>query len=269
MKPTPYPDVNAVLHAFRRDVEAILGSRCVGIYLFGSLALGDFSPERTSDIDFLVVTADAIPQPMLDALAAMHAGMLASGLAWATELEGAYIPLAPLRRYRPDDARHPMVERHERLEVKQHDSDWVIHRHVLRERGVTVAGPPPDTLIDPITPDELRQAAVDCLRGWWAPMLDDPTRLHDPWYQAYAVLTMCRILETLEQGTVTSKPAAARWARQALGDRWATLIERALTRGRGEPFDHLEETMDFIRYARDRSHGVRLARFSGAGTDGH
>jgi hypothetical protein len=32
---------------------------------------------------------------------------------------------------------------------------WVIHRHMLREHGVVLAGPPPHTLIDPVQPDEL------------------------------------------------------------------------------------------------------------------
>ncbi|MGH7418156.1 MAG: aminoglycoside adenylyltransferase domain-containing protein, partial [Candidatus Rokuibacteriota bacterium] len=84
----------------------------------------------------------------------------------------------------------------------------------------------------------------------------DPTRLRDPWYQAYAVLTMCRILHTLQLGTVVSKPAAARWAQEALGASWTGLIARALARGMAEPFDHLNETLDFIRLTLDRRRRV-------------
>ena len=57
--PTPYPDVNAVLHALLSDAQTILGNHLVGLYLYGSLASGDFDPGR-SDIDFVVVVvADA------------------------------------------------------------------------------------------------------------------------------------------------------------------------------------------------------------------
>jgi hypothetical protein len=46
-------------------------------------------------------------------------------------------------------------------------------------------------------------------------------------HQAFVVLTLCRLLYTLETGAVASKPAAASWAVGALGERWAGLIKRA------------------------------------------
>ena len=42
--------------------------------------------------------------------------------------------------------------------VHQESGYWPIHRHILREQGVVLAGPPPRTLIDPVQPDELREA---------------------------------------------------------------------------------------------------------------
>jgi len=45
---------------------------------------------------------------------------------------------------------------------------------------------------------------------------------------------------------------AARWAQEALGEPWTGLIARALARGIAEPFDHVNETMDFIRYTLER-----------------
>jgi predicted nucleotidyltransferase len=54
--PTPYPDVNEVLLTLLDNVRAILGDYFTGMYLYGSLASGDFDPRR-SDIDFLVVTS--------------------------------------------------------------------------------------------------------------------------------------------------------------------------------------------------------------------
>jgi hypothetical protein len=59
--PTPYSDVNAVLDGLLSGVKQILGPRFVGMYLGGSLATGDFDPLR-SDIDFLVVTTEDLPE---------------------------------------------------------------------------------------------------------------------------------------------------------------------------------------------------------------
>jgi len=69
---------------------------------------------------------------------------------------------------------------------------------------------------------------------------------------SYAVLTMCRALYTLQHGAVVSKPVAARWAQAALGERWAALIERASAWRPGAQSDHLDETLDFIRYTLER-----------------
>ena len=250
--PTPYPDVNVVLNELLSSVRDVLGNHFLGMYLYGSLAIGDFDPQR-SDIDFVVVTPDELPDKMLPALEAMHARMAASGSTWATELEGSYIPQHALRRYNPAHARHPHVDLGGSLVVEQHDSDWVIQRHILRERGVVLAGPDPHTLIEPVPPDELRRAVLAVLRGWWAPMLRDSTRLHSPRYRAYAILTMCRMHYTLQHGTIVTKPAAARWAQAALGERWAALIERALAWPRDAQSDNLSETLDLIRYTLESS----------------
>ena len=249
--PTPYPDVNAVLHVLLSGVQTILGNHFIGMYVHGSLASGDFDPQR-SDIDSVVVTADELPDEMLPALEAMHARITASGLKWATKLEGSYIPQHALRRYDPAHARHPSIRVDGSLGVDQHASDWVIQRHIIREQGIVVAGPAPQTLIDPVQPNDLWRAVQGILREWWSPQLHDPTRLHSSEYQAYAILTMCRALYTLQYGIVVSKPVAARWAQEALGERWAALIERALAWRHDAQLDNLNETLDFIRYTLER-----------------
>jgi hypothetical protein len=249
--PTPYPDVNAVLRVLLSGVQTVLGNHFVGMYVHGSLASGDFDPQR-SDVDFLVVTVDELPDEMLPALEAMHACIAATELKWAAKLEGSYIPRHALRRYDPAHARHPALCVDGSFGLDQHASDWVIQRHVIRERGVVVAGPAPQTLIDPVQPDDLRRAVRGVLREWWSPQLHDPTRLHSSEYQAYAILTMCRALYTLQHGIVVSKSVAARWAQEALGERWAAIIERATAWRHGAQLDHFNETLDFIRYTLER-----------------
>lgn len=233
-QPTIYPDVNPVLAILLSGARDVLGDHFVGMYLGGSLAGGDFDPE-TSDIDFLVVTTSTLPDALLPRLAAMHARIATSGLPGAGQIEGSYIPLAALRRHDPADANHPTLGFEGGFRLDGHGSEWIIQRHVLRERGVVLAGPEPSTLIDRVTPDDLRQAARGTLREWWAPQLDDPWRLHAPEYSAYAVLTMCRALFTLEHGAVASKPAAARWATATLGEPWAGVIEQARAWRPGAP----------------------------------
>jgi hypothetical protein len=244
--------VNALLSALLSGVRSILGDYFVGLYLSGSLASGDFAPQR-SDIDTVVVTAGELPGEMLPALGVMHARMTATGCKWATRLEVSYIPRRALRRYDPDRARHPALSMDGRFGIDGHGSDWVIQRHILRERGIALAGPAPRTLIDPVLPSDLRWATRATLGEWWAPQLLDPVRLRSREYQAYAILTMCRALYTLEHGVVVSKSVAARWAQKALGEHWGAAIERALAWPGGPQAQDIDEALSFIRYTLESS----------------
>jgi len=263
-QPTPYPDVNVVLHDLLTSIQIILGSRFRGMYLSGSLALGGFTPQ-SSDIDYIVVTDTEMADDLLLALRAMHADFNASDSPWATEVEAAYIPQDALRRYDPIHARHPHIVRGagETLAMDELGSDWIIQRFILREHGGVIAGPDPRPLIDPIRSEDLRRAVVTLMNTWWGPMRDDPAPLfrHTIGYQVYAVLTMCRILYTLDVGAVVSKPVAARWAQAMLGGRWNALIQRALAwrkdRYAMPSDDDRDETLVLIQYTLERCQAMK------------
>jgi hypothetical protein len=247
--------VNAALAELLAGVQATLGARLLGLYLYGSLALGDFD-SQSSDVDFLAVTDGDLAPEMLAGLVALHARIFARDSPWAKELEGSYVPSLALRRFKRADALHPHIDRGEsELSVRQHEVDSVFQRYVLREHGITLVGPPPSLWMDPITPDDLRRATVELVRIWWAPMADNPARLYFPGYQVYAVLTMCRMLYTLAYGDVVSNPAAARWAIATQDARWAPLIARALAWRRDDDVDRsadVSETQALIHLVAER-----------------
>ena len=227
--PTPYADVNLVVHEFQTNIQAILRGHFRGMYLFGSLALGDFDPHR-SDIDFVVVTDAELDDDLFVALGDMHTHFTNSPSPWAEKIEAVYIPQDALRHHIPSPAQYPQIER-DRPFFKDHLEDgWPVQCHILREKGIVVAGPAPLTLLDPVDPDDMRRASIAIAKTWLAQSRDDPE--WRVWLQnegdAFVVLTLCRLLYTIDTGDVTSKPAAARWAQNALGQRWADLIERSL-----------------------------------------
>lgn len=256
-RPTPHPDVNAMLDMLLPRVQAILGDRLVGMYLDGSLANGDF--DQASDIDFVVVTTEDIAGDLFLALQAMHDQIATSDSRFALDLEGFYIAQAALRRYDPTRAVHVNIERGpgERLKMVTLDAAWIVHLSILRERGIRLVGPPVSTLIDPVAPGDLRHAMLSVLPGWATHILDHPERLSHRGSQSYTVLSLCRALYTLQNGSVASKRAAASWALASLDGRWAGLIERALA-GRHDPAsavspEDVDGTLDFVRYSLERS----------------
>ena len=225
-QPTPYPDINVVLRELLTTIQTLLGDHLIGMYLEGSLANGDF--DAASDIDFVVVTQEEISDDQFLSLQAMHDRIATGDSPWVIQIEGSYLSAQALQRYDPALSLHPNIERGvgERLKWVQHGASWVTHRYILRQHGITLVGPPPQTLIDPISPDDLRQGMRPLLQGWATQLLADPTPLTSPGSQAYIVLSMCRILYTLRFGAVVSKRVAAEWARATLGERWAPLIDQ-------------------------------------------
>lgn len=256
---THYSDVNDILdHLLTRAKEA-LGDQFVGMYLYGSLSSGDFNPS-SSDIDFLIVTKAILDEKIIDALDAMHQRIWDSGLKWAAKLEGSYLPLGCLPRYEKTSEAYPTVNEH-KFYVAPHGSDWIIQRHIIREHGLVLAGPEPKTLIDPVSPDDIRSAVMGILQEWWFPMLDDPSwlRNHGVEYHAYAILSMCRSLHALEHGTIVSKPQAAKWAQMEFESRWKGVIEQALSIQTGQrEFKLIDEAIAFIQFTEERiGHGEK------------
>ena len=241
--PAPLPPaVAALLARLEEDVRAALGAQFSGLYLYGSLAMGDFNP-ATSDVDFLVVTDGAPAEAAVARLRALHEALWAGGLKWADKLEGTYLPRAALPRYDPDGPPWPTVNEG-RFYLAPHGPDWVIQRHVLRTWPRALSGPPLRPWMNPLTPDDIRQAVAALVRGWWVDVLTGP-QLERSDYQAYAMQTMCRALVALETGQILSKPAAAARIRAAQPDR-AALIDAAQAWLPGEPFNRRDAVAAFV-----------------------
>ncbi len=257
--PTPYPDVNAILADLLANVQEIFGDQFIGMYLDGSLTSGDF--DQDSDIDFLAVTSGPISEADFLALQAMHQRFIEFDLPWGIQLEGSYMSQHALRRCDPADDYYPNMERgrEERLKWVHHDQAWNIHRWVVRERGITLAGPAPQTLIDPVPPADLRQAMEPLMSGWLPQILADPARVNSRGYQSYVVLTLCRIFYTMQTSAVASKPTAVRWAKENLDGRWRPLIDQAWADRHRPDSDpnpkDLNETLEMIRFLLGRDQG--------------
>lgn len=255
--PTSYPDINALLGDFRTALEVRLGSQFIGMYLYGSLALGDFDPEG-SDIDFLVATDGELAPDKLGMLREMHRRFDASGSPWAARVEAAYIPAAVLQGGDTGAARYPQVEKGEPVVLLPIEDGWPFQCHLLREHGVTVVGPDPRELVAPVSYRAMREAAAVIVSDWLALSQRDPewlAWLRDRTGQAFVALTLCRLLYTLDTGNVASKPQAARAVALGPAARWAGLIERSLALQRQHvetPAQDVEATLALLRFTAAR-----------------
>lgn len=248
---TPYKDVNEILNLLLSNVQEVLQDEFIGMYLYGSLATGDFD-FYSSDIDFAIVTQNALSGEVINRLEAMHKELWTSPIKWAAKLEGSYLPKSLIRRHDPSGPPCPTVNEGN-FYIDHRGSDWIIQRHVIREQGVILAGPDPKTLIDPVSSEDIREAVLGVLNEWWFPMLDNPTWLveHGSEYHAYAIISMCRALHAIKHGTIVSKPVAAEWAKVQMLEQ-AQWIETALRSQSGGGAGFAPEALNFIRLVKDR-----------------
>jgi hypothetical protein len=243
-QPTPYPDVNAVVHELLTSLHAIFGAQLQGMYLLGSLALGDFHPQQ-SDLDLLIVTVGTLSDETFASLRELHRRFDQSASLWAARLDAVYIPQEVVREAFPTAARYPILEWPGLLALEPLESGWPIQRYTLREHGVVVSGPDPSSLLDPVNSDDLRQASAAIVERWRDQAQRDPewvVWLRAPDNHTFVVLTLCRLLYTLETGSVASKPEAARWVERTLPSLWSGPLGHATT-GQHATDDELEDAV--------------------------
>lgn len=257
--PTPYPDLNEVLQDFVASVRVTLGDNFVGAYLQGSFAVGDFDVH--SDVDFIIVTDHDLTDTEVAALQGMHERVYGLDVAWAQHLEGSYVPRCVLRQHARRDALLWFLDHGSRSLVPSDHCNTIVVRWVVREMGVTLAGPPPRTLVAPIPVTMLRHDILTTMRDWGHTILSNPDQYNNRFYQTYIVLNYCRMLHDLHMGRPGSKRAGADWAKASLDPTWSGLIDRTWAgrpnpavsvRQPADPAD-FQATLELIRYMIDES----------------
>ncbi len=246
-------EIALLIEALFGGVRDALGDNLLGFYLRGSLALGGFNPE-TSDVDILVVTERPVSEAEFEALDSLHARIPAGDNQYGRHYEVSYVDRASLKRFRPGERRHPTADSDWPFGWAEHRDNFVLERWMVRERGVSLVGPDPKTLIEPISADDLRAAVVSELRArmeHWAGGDEPPDWMDTRYYQAFEIETICRALYTLEFGELPTKPQAVTWALDALPQPWRALVEWSQEhRADKTPDDaKIPEIMRFVRWA--------------------
>lgn len=255
--PTHFPKLNAVLHELVAQAQNILGQNFIAAYLQGSFGVGD--ADVHSDVDFTVVVERDLTTAEITALNTMHQQLYQTDTHWAQHLEGSYIPAQLLKTADPVKTPIPYLDNGAtELIFSDHDNSLVV-RWVTREHGIPLVGLPPQALIDPVPPDELRREVRQTMHEWGREILNGGYQITSRWAQPYVVLSYCRMLHTLETGRIHSKKAGGEWAIQHLDPQWTPLIQQALD-DRPDPWQRvyetadphdIQQTIDFIRYALD------------------
>ncbi|MGW3858398.1 aminoglycoside adenylyltransferase domain-containing protein [Micromonospora arida] len=211
-----------VLSDLREAWSPALAGRLLGLYLHGSLVAGDFAADR-SDLDLLAVLDGDPDEGLLAVLAGLHADLDGRHPQWAGRIEVEYVSLDAARHAALGDARRDhviaRVSPGESLHLLPATTHRVVTWSAVHDHGRSLLGPPPDMLLPAVDPNLVRSALLDHVRDWPTWVIQMTT----PGAESYAVLTLCRAFQRLQNGRQLSKRQAADQTITAY-PRWADLI---------------------------------------------
>jgi GrpB-like predicted nucleotidyltransferase (UPF0157 family) len=259
--PALSPDAETTVDRYLALADAALPGRIEGLYLVGSVALGDYHPGQ-SDVDFVAFTSTALTATDVTALDQVHARLRAA--ARRPHFDGIYVTWNALHRnpigLEPAFSHEGVF--HAAGGFEANPSVWLtLHRYPLPVRG-------------PATPEVWHDDAaigrwnVENLNSYWRRAAESrrtlPSRrtLLLSRRALNAAVVWCvpgvlRLYYTIATGDVTSKTGACRYALETFPSRWSTIVTEALDLRLGRSISHrhrrvrLEEMLDFMDFVID------------------
>ncbi|WP_026119838.1 nucleotidyltransferase domain-containing protein [Nocardiopsis ganjiahuensis] len=259
-----HPRVQTLTQAFLANADQEAPGLVQGLYLTGSVALGDFRP-HTSDVDFVVVTGRRSGEDV-DALRRIHSRT--RNQVPHPQFNGVHVTWDELNQDPGDCGPVPSVINgrfRNSASVDVNPVTW----HVLADRGVTVRGPHPLELDVWDEPESLRTWSLGSLDEQWSRWREKAGRLVTPRGLAvlgslapsWSVLSVSRLHFTLKTGEITSKSGAGAYALHAFPERWQRIVNECLRVRRGVQSPSLYENalarrraaLDYIEMVLDES----------------
>ncbi len=264
-------DLRQYLIRIAATLGDLLGDALTGLYVHGSLATGAFHRER-SDVDLLAVVSRKLTPKERESAARALVG-LSDVRPTRGDIEVSIVqekfarafvhPLPYEVHY--SNGSHQAIRR-SRLDYSSDRTnvDLAVQIVDVRDRGVTLVGPPPASLFGPV-PWHTYINALEADFNWARASIHEKP--------VYAVLNACRILHgtTGNAMSVLNKDEAGVWALQTVPRMYHSVINDALQvyRGTKSEDDVVFQERDIIafrEYVRERSQPA-FARASDTGED--
>jgi hypothetical protein len=217
-------EISAVTGRFVEELDRRCPGLLEGLYLVGSVAMGDFRPHE-SDLDYIAVLRTCPPPDALRA--ALRA------LPRRPHFEGVCVTWEDLRS-RPQQPGNLVA--------------W----HELAWHGVAVRGPArPEVWVDL---EALLAYSRQNLESYWRPWVQGKGRwwAFTAWGASWGVLGVSRLRHLLATGKLTSKTGAGQWAKATMGSQWHPILDECLrsrTAAPGpamNPFSRRQQALAFV-----------------------
>ncbi|WP_084243609.1 aminoglycoside adenylyltransferase domain-containing protein [Planomicrobium okeanokoites] len=222
-------EIKEFLDTLIANIDRLIDSPIIGVYLHGSLAMGGFNPAR-SDIDLLVVTETPISLETKRKLAAL----------FLEQSRNPYpVEISVLNQAQLKDWKFPTPydfhfseywrERFEQDAVQgttacldtegKSDIDLASHFMILHQRGICLDGRPIDQVFPMVPKADYIASILDDYEDCLEKILREPV---------YSVLNLIRVYWYLKEGEISSKQEAGGWGAVNFPEKFASLAGTAL-----------------------------------------
>ena len=226
-KKTPEP-VREFLSETLSHVQSILKEDLIGIYSYGSLAMGCFNL-KSSDIDLILVVRK---RPLK--------GQRKEVVEYLKEVcsKSRRIELSILRENILRNPQYPIIvdlhfEHWGEIFENENDKEILSNLYTTRKRGFCIWGKPISDVFSEIPPEYHLRSVIDDLNCTRKYLHEDPERVgYDP--AVYWVLGSCRILAFIREDKVLSKLEGGWWGLANLPKQYHDLLKLAILRHQGK-----------------------------------
>lgn len=176
-----------------------------GIYIYNSVALGAFIPNK-SDIDIIVILNSSFSEAEVDILTTIHTN-LRHYFPLGKYMEGMYLPIDSIGKYNNEMQPYLYFYNGKLKNYGYYDINAVTW-YTFKNYGIALTGPSTSYINLSVEPSDIIKTMNYNLNTYWNNNAYKKLMYLTDSGVEFAVATLCRIIFTLDNKTITSKTAA-------------------------------------------------------------
>lgn len=255
-------NIKQLLSDSSQQLQKILTTNLVGIYLYGSLAMGGYNPE-TSDIDILVALKNKLNQ---DARAdIIKVALKISEKATGGGVEMTFVTLnnlknfqypTPIELYFSTDLKERFLNGKADASRSTLDNGLAVNITLTKQRGICLFGEPINLVMPDISKEYFLKAAISDFDWSYNNVMKGKDN-GKGWVPNYAVLNACRLLAYIKEELIATKTEGGLWGKKNLPKEYKPIILAALKDYRKKDkanlvdLELLKRFMRFVKYTAD------------------
>jgi len=231
------------LQNFVTELELILTNNIKSTYIVGSIALDDFRI-NSSDIDVLVISERRLSKEEFSDIKKLHMSLYQTSK-WGRRIEVSYI----IEEMLNSESIIGMTRSYYnsgQFRYEPYGQEWYIDKHILTSKGICISNEPLGSAIDEVSCDELKSASLKFMEVDLKPLIERCDTLSNE-YLVFITLSLCRIIFTLKEASVTSKSGSISWINKLTLNRYSELLDEVINWDFEKNIKRKDECKEFIK----------------------